>query len=563
MNASETGPESRAPSPSDVAVSIVCGAVPGIVAGTQVAGLLFFLNPHLDFVPRAVAGAMFRYALLLGTVSLLLQLPFTWDNAQRARRLLPWGLMTAFAAAGTLHWIHASFFDFYLPAGINRRLIKAALWLSLAAVITFYTALLHTLQRRPYGVRSRTGFLFLSLMATYVVVERREAFRPRPEVTPRATVIEDTDRPSLLVVGVPGATLDAVLPMSQQNQLPFLSRLLDEGTHGRLETLSPTRPRPLWTSLATGRYPYRHGVVSTTLFPAPFAGASEELRLTPIGIGFSRWGVSEPLERPARSRTLALWEMVERLGVDSTRVGWPLGGRSLPTAPPNEETTRLELEWLDLAAEARQLVEPSLRSDRTRVATLRPVLRDTPGRAHFISLQGMASVTRAFYGGWAAVHLDGSQSERDLAAARVVTGYYATLDSLIEQLWNDLPEPRLIAVVSPYGTRAPNGLDQVLASVQPQRAVRGHRSGGPDGLFVLHGPGVRPGHFLSDAEITDVAPTLLYALGLPVARDLDGRTLTEAMTDEQLARKALTFVPSYETLRPLGVVSAPRGAGSN
>lgn len=551
MNTPPTRSEPRSPSLSDVALSTLCGLLPGIVAGTQIAGLLFFLNPHLDFVPRAVSSAMLRYALLLGFVSLAVQLPFTWDRPRRARRLLPWALMTVFAAAGTMHWIHASFFDFYLPAGINRRLIKAALWLSLAAVITFYTALLHSLQRRPYGIRSRVGLLILSLMAVYVVVERREAFRPTPEVTPRATMIEDRDRPSLLVVGVPGATLDAVLPLSQQNQLPFLSRLLDEGTHGRLETLSPTRPRPLWTSLATGRYPYRHGVVSTTLFPAAFAGDAEELRLTPIGIGFRRWGVGQPLRRPSKSRTLALWEMVEKLGVESTRVGWPLGGRSLPAAPPGGETTPLELEWLALDAEARQLVEPGLRSDMARVATLRPALLGPGGRAHFISLQGMASVTRAFYGGWAAVHLDGSQSERDLAAARIVTGYYATLDSLIAQLWNDLPEPRLIAVVSPYGTRAPNGLDRIVASVQPQRAVRGHRSGGPDGLFVLHGPGVRPRHFLSHAAITDVAPTLLYALGLPVARDLDGRTLTEAMTDEQLARKALTFVPSYETLRPL------------
>ena len=536
-------------------MTVLCGAVPGIIAGTQIAGLLFFLNPHLDFVPRAVIGAMMRYGLLLGVVSLLLQLPFTWDQPRRAKRMLPWALVTVFAAAGTVHWIHASFFDFYLPAGINRRLIKAALWLSLAAVITFYTALLHTLQRRPYGIRSRVGLIVLALMAVYVVVERREAFRPRPEVTPRATVIEDRDRPSLLVVGVPGATLDAVLPLSQQNQLPFLSRLLDEGTHGRLETLSPTRPRPLWTSLATGRYPYRHGVVSTTLFPAPFAGKDAELRLTPIGLGFVHWGASQPLERPSSSRTLALWDMVERLGVESIRVGWPLGGRSLPAATQNDATTPLELEWLDLDAEARQVVEPGLRSDMARIATLRPALVGSAGRAHFISLQGMASVTRAFYGGWAAANLDGSQSERDLAAARIVTGYYATLDSLIEQLWNDLPEPRLIALVSPYGTRAPNGFDRLVASVQPQRSVRGHRSGGPDGLFILHGPGVRPGHFLSHAAITDVAPTLLYALGLPVARDLDGRTLTEAMTDEQLARKALTFVPSYETLRPLGFAS--------
>jgi len=45
-------------------------------------------------------------------------------------------------------------------------------------------------------------------------------------------------------------------------------------------------------------------------------------------------------------------------------------------------------------------------------------------------------------------------------------------------------------------------------------------------------------------------PTLLYALGLPSARDFDGRVLTEAFTPAFLARRPLTFVPSYETLLP-------------
>jgi hypothetical protein len=41
---------------------------------------------------------------------------------------------------------------------------------------------------------------------------------------------------------------------------------------------------------------------------------------------------------------------------------------------------------------------------------------------------------------------------------------------------------------------------------------------------------------------------VLYGLGFPIARDLDGGVLTTAFESPFLARQPLTFVPSYETL---------------
>ena len=118
-----TAPQSPGATSRELATSIGCAALPGLLAGTQVAGLLFFLNPHLEFAPGPVLRAMLVYGGLLGFASLLAHLPFTWDQPRRALRVLPWALVLVFTAAGVAHWTHASFFDFYLPAGINRRLI--------------------------------------------------------------------------------------------------------------------------------------------------------------------------------------------------------------------------------------------------------------------------------------------------------------------------------------------------------------------------------------------------------------------------------------------------------
>jgi hypothetical protein len=57
--------------------------------------------------------------------------------------------------------------------------------------------------------------------------------------------------------------------------------------------------------------------------------------------------------------------------------------------------------------------------------------------------------------------------------------------------------------------------------------------------------------------VLDLAPTMLYLMGLPVARDMEGRVLTE-MVDEAFARAhPVTFIPSYESL---AVTAAPEGS---
>jgi predicted AlkP superfamily phosphohydrolase/phosphomutase len=52
-----------------------------------------------------------------------------------------------------------------------------------------------------------------------------------------------------------------------------------------------------------------------------------------------------------------------------------------------------------------------------------------------------------------------------------------------------------------------------------------------NGIFLISGDGIRSGLRLLKAGITDVAPTLLYWMGLPIPSDMDGEVLTEAFED--------------------------------
>jgi predicted AlkP superfamily phosphohydrolase/phosphomutase len=48
-----------------------------------------------------------------------------------------------------------------------------------------------------------------------------------------------------------------------------------------------------------------------------------------------------------------------------------------------------------------------------------------------------------------------------------------------------------------------------------------------EGIFIAHGPSVRQGEQLEEANILDLAPTILHLLGEPVSRAMDGRVLEE------------------------------------
>jgi predicted AlkP superfamily phosphohydrolase/phosphomutase len=56
-----------------------------------------------------------------------------------------------------------------------------------------------------------------------------------------------------------------------------------------------------------------------------------------------------------------------------------------------------------------------------------------------------------------------------------------------------------------------------------------------DGILLAWGPDVRAGEVLATRAIEDVAPTVLYLLGLPVDADMDGCVLIDAIRPERLA----------------------------
>jgi hypothetical protein len=176
--------------------------------------------------------------------------------------------------------------------------------------------------------------------------------------------------------------------------------------------------------------------------------------------------------------------------------------------------------------------------------------RDPQTEAVFLLLPGLREVSRRSFGGFTAVQFEGEPASTDSAraAAERLAAYYEQLDAWLADLWSRGEGPRLLAVVSAYGVDPQGGWWRLWGRMAPDQALGGEFLDAPDGAVLLYGAGIRPGALLTGARLADVAPTLLYGLGFPVARDLDGRVLTAAFDKGFLAENPVTFFPSYEGL---------------
>ncbi len=63
-----------------------------------------------------------------------------------------------------------------------------------------------------------------------------------------------------------------------------------------------------------------------------------------------------------------------------------------------------------------------------------------------------------------------------------------------------------------------------------------------DGIFIMKGHKVRQNKFVNDLEIIDIAPKILYDMGLPVQDDMDGRILRYLFKDSFQKANQVKFI---------------------
>ncbi len=359
----------------------------------------------------------------------------------------------------------------------------------------------------------------------------------------------------VLLVAIDGASSRVIDPLLEAGRLPHLAGIADAGLYGSIRSFPKLRSPRIWTTVATGKTPEKHGILGW---------------VKPAGVG--RIALYYSHDRQGH----ALWNIASAAGLRVSIVNW------LVTYPPEivrgvmvsdhsfpqeiegkvwiagrvADHFGVELEPVATGPDRGPVVSPPAWRERVLAASHRETAltnfaepigaqaslhRFEHLSRHFdrdqqltsIALEVDASIDpdltmillqgidRLSHYLWAGIEPPQAYTEPPLdaaehAAARVaLESYYAFADALIGRLLERYGPDDLILVISDHGFEADEEEDLITGN---------HHS--PDtelGVIFARGRGIAPNAEAEGVTVRDITPTILAWLGLPVARDMDGR----------------------------------------
>jgi predicted AlkP superfamily phosphohydrolase/phosphomutase len=567
----------------------------GLLASVYLTLLLLHLNPSVPLEAHAV-GPLFTvitvsYGLHIAVVSYALyvvrQIAIVEPSAPGwiSLRLLTWSAAALSGTAAVITWLHATGLQNALDRQALPGIVYAATSFATSAMVFLVLGLARVAVRR----RHRTAVAILFTVATISSIGvpvwlRATRLTPPPDLAPRSSIDpEPVSGPRVVLLCLDGASLDVISPAVAAGRLPNFGRLLDRGASMHLATTRPTQPEPVWASVMTGMWPARHGVRGAARY-RPFNGdvAIDVLPDYLFSQALIRLGllIEEP-NTSASLKSLPLWQIAARYGVPTGLIGLPLThpadshagfivsdrfhrrtdsaavldarpavspariddvARAVLAAEQVEPTgeTRVRLDLLPQTGESGSTVE----ADRLHHLLARQLGSAEPVRLLAVRYAGLDAVGH-YYLRYANPDAYGDVSEEERRQfGRVLDDYYAYVDSLVGDALSSLGENDLLLVVSGFGMEPLPFGKRLLERVIGDPRFTGTHERAPDGFLLAYGAPVAPARQARGA-VVDVAPTLLYFLGLPVARDMDGFVRTDVFTREFNEQRTITFIPSY------------------
>ena len=190
--------------------------------------------------------------------------------------------------------------------------------------------------------------------------------------------------------------------------------------------------------------------------------------------------------------------------------------------------------------EAKPRVLESLAADLAALRAADALARDRSMELDVVALEGYADAQRA-------MHVFSNElPPRSSLRGEALRAYVEQLDKGLAALAAAHPE-HLLVVVAPAGV-VPPGVPSNAYSLA-RDAVAAEDPGADDGFVLVTGPGAAHKENPPSAFVVDVVPSVLFAAGLPVGRDMDGRVLTDAFDEELLRRTTLSVIQTYEAER--------------
>ena len=373
----------------------------------------------------------------------------------------------------------------------------------------------------------------------------------------------------VLLVGWDAADWKVINPLMDAGKMPNVQRLVEQGAMGQIATLHPPLSPMLWTSIATGKRPFKHGI----------HGFSEP---TPDGRGI------QPVTNLSR-KSKALWNILNQQGLRSVVIGWwpshpaePINAvmvsdhyhrasRPLDEGWPLLKNAVHPPELAETLADLRMhpdllvpdMVEPFIplarEIDQDKDKRMAGMMRTL---CECVSMHSAATwlldnqpwdffavyydAIDHFCHGFMRYHPPRQSwiSERDFELyGNVVNMAYQFHDQMLGTLLKkagffDVNQDVTVILMSDHGFHPDHLRPASIPDIPAGPAIE-HRD---FGVLTISGPGIRKDELLHGPSVLDIAPTILMMYGLPVGEDMDGKVLAQAFVEEP----EISFIPSWE-----------------
>ncbi len=394
----------------------------------------------------------------------------------------------------------------------------------------------------------------------------------------------------MVVFALDGASWNVLERLLNEGKVPRIRSIMNSGVHAKMQTVKPLLSPVIWTTIATGKKPKEHGITSFTVWLLP--GMTEPFNELPGGTGAFRLlhGTMPDMELPVASsvrKTKAIWNICGENGLSTGVVGWwgswpaesidgfivsdrltygyEEGTFRKPeeiigvTHPPNllSETAPLvrypetisseqAARYMSARGFSKEIAGPHdpVRMFRVALSTSESYskigisLYDKFSPDLFLLyLQGIGLVSHYFWreffpGAWGNVTTEGIDDY-----GNVIRAFYEYQDEIIGECLKKVGPDDYVMILSDHG------FEPCLKPRYP--TVNGQHS--TEAVFILKGPGIRKGVEIEDVSVLDMTPTMLYALGCPVAADMQGRVILECFEKDYLTQNNLRYLESYDS----------------
>ncbi len=459
------------------------------------------------------------------------------------------------------------------------------------------------------GKRSRfTLKKFSSIFIVYIVLvvgltlisaSGKDVPQPLGKLTEIEAAMEQPDNGTkVAIIGWDGGEWNVINELIEQGYLPNLKSLIDNGVSAPFRSLPSTKSPLVWTSIATGKTPVKHGISDFGSFQFP--GMVNNFAVYPDGLGYYRLlrrfmrQADLPISSSTR-RVESFWTLLSSANRSVGVVGWwaTWPAESVNGFVVSDRFTYTLFNPISSAQTVRvgQTYPPELIDevdqfcrlpDSIMEAEYKRFMPDTDGQRSYpadwqdneyldwnplyqlelaytasesykkaglhlyeqykpsmfaIYFQGIDMVSHFFWQYYRPQdYIEVAEADVQKFGS-VIPEYYRYMDETLGEIMETLDPETNIMIMSDHGF----GFDR--NPMIPFRTGE-HRV---HGIFVAAGPDIRSDLKLDEVNVLDVTPTLLHLFGLPVGKDMDGDVRTELISLDFMSEHPVQSIESYET----------------